>query len=95
MRRRPSGSTGVCPLTAMAELSDRDRTILTLAGQGLGEGELANRLLELGMSRTAFDLRLSRLLAGRDALEADPLTVNRLNRLAGAAARIRQGGRPR
>lgn len=76
----------------MAELSDRDHQILTLAGRGLGEGDLANRLLELGLSRTAFDARLVRLLASREALEAYPMTVNRLNRLAQASARRRRGG---
>jgi hypothetical protein len=47
-------------------------------------------LVELGLSPTRYAQRLNALLSSREALEADPVTVNRLRRLR--ASRQRQKG---
>jgi Protein of unknown function (DUF3263) len=51
---------------------------------GAKEQEIRTRF---GIEATAYDQRLDALLDMREALEADPVTVNRLRRLRASAAR--------
>ncbi|MFJ6463997.1 DUF3263 domain-containing protein [Streptomyces sp. NPDC091387] len=64
-------------------LSDRDRAVLAVerqswAGPGAKEREIRERL---GISPTRYYQLLNALLDDRRALEADPVTVNRLRRV--------------
>lgn len=45
------------------------------------EGEVLNRILELGMTELKFFQALNRLLDTERALAADPVNVNRMRRL--------------
>ncbi|MFF3172511.1 DUF3263 domain-containing protein [Streptomyces sp. NPDC057900] len=64
-------------------LSDRDRAVLAVerqswAGPGAKERAIRERL---GISPTRYYQLLNALLDDRRALEADPVTVNRLRRV--------------
>jgi hypothetical protein len=66
-----------------AGLSDRDRAVLAVERQpwaGPGAKERAIRE-QLGISPTRYYQLLNALLDDRRALEADPVTVNRLRRV--------------
>ncbi|WP_406094156.1 DUF3263 domain-containing protein [Streptomyces sp. NBC_01013] len=66
-----------------AQLSDRDRAVLAVERQswaGPGAKERAIRE-QLGISPTRYYQLLNALLDDRRALEADPVTVNRLRRV--------------
>ncbi|MEW1691621.1 DUF3263 domain-containing protein [Streptomyces sp. NPDC091265] len=66
-----------------APLSDRDRAVLAVERQswaGPGAKERAIRE-QLGISPTRYYQLLNALLDDRRALEADPVTVNRLQRV--------------
>ncbi|MFI6862036.1 DUF3263 domain-containing protein [Streptomyces sp. NPDC050421] len=69
-----------------AQLSDRDRAVLAVERQswtGPGAKERAIRE-QLGISPTRYYQLLNALLDDRRALEADPVTVNRLRRVRDA-----------
>ncbi|MFJ2094609.1 DUF3263 domain-containing protein [Streptomyces sp. NPDC087901] len=81
----PEGPDGPDPLPAplSAPLSDRDRAVLAVerqswAGPGAKERAIRERL---GISPTRYYQLLNALLDDRRALEADPVTVNRLRRV--------------
>ncbi|TWG04760.1 uncharacterized protein DUF3263 [Streptomyces brevispora] len=69
--------------TPSSGLSDRDRAVLAVERQswaGPGAKERAIRE-QLGISPTRYYQLLNVLLDDRRALEADPVTVNRLRRV--------------
>ncbi|MGC5394762.1 DUF3263 domain-containing protein [Streptomyces sp. DT20] len=71
------------PAPPAAGLSDRDRAVLAVerqswAGPGAKERAIRERL---GISPTRYYQLLNALLDDRRALEADPVTVNRLRRV--------------
>ncbi|MGY5764104.1 DUF3263 domain-containing protein [Brachybacterium sp. DNPG3] len=75
----PSDETPA-PAPGTAELSDRDRRILALEGRTfryVGTKERAIRE-EIGLSRTAYYVRLNALLDDPRALREAPAVVNRL-----------------
>ncbi|MER5277335.1 DUF3263 domain-containing protein [Streptomyces sp. NPDC002809] len=81
----PEGPHDPDPLPAppSAPLSDRDRAVLAVerqswAGPGAKERAIRERL---GISPTRYYQLLNALLDDRRALEADPVTVNRLRRV--------------
>lgn len=78
---------------AVAELTPQDHDIIVLAGKGLTEAQLANRLLPLGLSNTRFHARLRVLLESEAALAAHPVIVNRLRSAAAVRQQRRLGER--
>lgn len=74
-------------------MTDADRAVLDLerrfANQPADGCKEAAALTELGMGRTRYYQVLSRLIETREALEHDPLTVNRLRRLQASRMRTR------
>lgn len=73
-------------------MSDDDKALLDLAGTFYAEesGRVAAMHSRFGMTPTRFWQRVNALLSSRDALEHDPVTVNRLRRLR--SARVRSKG---
>ena len=74
----------------MAELSDRDRQILELAGRAwqLKPGQMLNEIRGLDLTETQYFAALATLVRAEPALAAYP-DVARLLRLASAHARWR------
>lgn len=79
----PDADPAPSPDPLSAPLSDRDRAVLAVerqswAGPGAKERAIRERL---GISPTRYYQLLNALLDDRRALEADPVTVNRLRRV--------------
>ena len=68
----------------MPELTDQDRAILDLAGEGIrGEGRMAREIYaRFGWSTTRYYQRLNALAQRREAIEYDPITCRRIAAVA-------------
>ena len=75
-------------------MTDLDRLILDIEGRLYRHpGAKAQAIHdETGLTETRYYQRLNRLLDTEAALEAAPVTVNRLRRLRAARSRERSGG---
>lgn len=78
------------PLSVPAGLTELEDAILAVASRAYDRaGELSNRIRELGLTETAFYVRLNRLLDDEAALAAYPVEVNRMRRQRADGVRVR------
>ncbi len=71
------------------ELSGADRAVLELAFEdGLGAGQMRNRIRQLGMSEIGYYQRLNVLLETEKALAAYPIQVRYLRSLREGRSRV-------